>query len=720
MAERRPLDGWRVLVTRARAQAGPLLDLLHEKGATPLLAPAIAVESPRGDVLARLDDALDALESYDWLVFTSTNAVESVALRLDQRGRGWPAGPCVAAVGRATARVLSERGVAVAFVPETHSSAGLAADLPLREGDRVLAPVGDLADDALAAGLKARGALVDVVTAYHTVADEETGASLQRLLREEKPDAVAFASPSALRNTCAALGDEAAVLFATVVVACIGPTTAAAARAAGLQPRVTATVQTMKGLVEALEEYSANMNDEKTQAQTVGAPADPAEDPRNGTPEAGAPSRNEKGTTASEALFAEAREYIPGGVDSPVRAFKAVGGTPRFIERGEGAYLYDADGNKYIDYVLSYGPLIAGHAPAPIVAALQDAVTRGTSYGAPTRLETELAKRVKRAQPHMELTRFVSSGTEATMSALRVARAYTKRDVIVKVEGGYHGHSDGLLARAGSAAMTLGVPDSPGVPAAVAATTINIPFNDLAALEKALTTFEVAAFIVEPIPANMGVVLPNEDYLKEARRLTQEYGSLLIYDEVITGFRVAFGGGAELYGVEPDLTCLGKIIGGGLPVGAYGGRRAIMSLVAPLGPVYQAGTLSGNPLAMTAGVALLDLLAAPGVYETLDRLSARLHSGLLAQAKAHDVPAYSVRIGSIGTLFFTPGPVTDYATARASNTAHYARFFHGMLERGVYLAPAQFEAVFVALVHDEHDIDATIAAAAEVFTAGLS
>ncbi len=417
----------------------------------------------------------------------------------------------------------------------------------------------------------------------------------------------------------------------------------------------------------------------------------------------------------SERLFAEAQELLPGGVSSPVRAFKAVGGTPRFIERGAGPYLFDVDGNRYVDYVLSYGPLIAGHAHPRIVEALRDASGRGTSFGAPTRLEVELARRIRKAMPSMELVRFVSSGTEATMSALRVARAFTGRDAVIKIEGGYHGHSDGLLARAGSGAMTLGVPDSPGVPTAVAANTITIPFNDLGALEAALTATPAAAFILEPVPANMGVVPPAPGYLTAARELTRRHGTLLVFDEVITGFRVAYGGAQGAYGVEPDLTCLGKIIGGGLPVGAYGGRRDIMALVAPSGPVYQAGTLSGNPLAMTAGLAMLDLLAGPGVYDQLDRAGSRLHDGLLGAARAHGVPVQGTRVGSMGTLFFTSAPVASYADARAADTAAYARFFHGMLERGVYLAPSQFEAAFVSLAHDDEAIEATLRAAAATF-----
>jgi len=413
-------------------------------------------------------------------------------------------------------------------------------------------------------------------------------------------------------------------------------------------------------------------------------------------------------TERSERLFAEAQEVIPGGVNSPVRACRAVGTTPLFIERGEGAYVFDADDNRYIDYVLSWGPLVAGHAHPRVVEALSGALNRGSSFGAPTALETELAHAVRAAVPSMELVRFVNSGTEATMSALRLARAYTGREVIVKLEGGYHGHSDGLLAKAGSGPLTLGAPDSPGVPAAVAATTVTVPFNDLAALETVLGSYAVAAFILEPVPANMGVVPPAPGYLAGVRELTQRHGALLILDEVMTGFRAAYGGAQALYDVRPDLTCLGKIIGGGLPVGAYGGRREIMAMISPSGAVYQAGTLSGNPLAMTAGLATLALLREPGAYERLESLSARLEQGLREAAQAAGVPATVTRVGSLLTLFFTPGPVTDYATAREADTVRFAAFYRAMRAGGVYLPPSQFEALFVSLAHTEQDIERTI------------
>jgi glutamate-1-semialdehyde 2,1-aminomutase len=398
-----------------------------------------------------------------------------------------------------------------------------------------------------------------------------------------------------------------------------------------------------------------------------------------------------------------------------VRAFGAVGGTPRFIARGKGSAVWDVDGNRYIDYLGSWGPLIVGHAHPGVVAAVQDAATRGTSYGAPIEAELELARLVKAAFPSIDLVRFVSSGTEATMSALRLARASTGRETIVKFDGCYHGHADGLLVQAGSGPLTFGAPDSPGVPAGAAAQTLSVPYNDLSAVRTALEAHpgQVAAVIVEPVAGNMGVVPPEPGFLEHLRGLTREHGALLIFDEVITGFRIARGGAQERYRVTPDLTCLGKIVGGGLPVGAYGGRREILELVAPLGPVYQAGTLSGNPVAMAAGIATLRLLNEPGVYERLDTLAERLVSGLAAAARAANVSFSCNRVGSILTAFFTSQPVVDYASAKRADGRQYGRFFHAMLDRGVYFAPSQFEAAFVSLAHTEADIDASIAAARE-------
>lgn len=415
----------------------------------------------------------------------------------------------------------------------------------------------------------------------------------------------------------------------------------------------------------------------------------------------------------SEQAWQEAQRYLAGGVNSPVRAFRAVGGTPPFIQRGAGARLYDLDGNEYIDYVCSWGALIAGHAHPDVVERLQRAVERGTSYGAPTELETALARRVVELFPSIELVRFVNSGTEATMSAIRLARAATGRAKIVKFTGCYHGHADPLLATAGSGLLTFGIPSSPGVTPGTAADTISLPYNRLEAVEEVFSQAggEIAAVIVEPVAGNMGVVPPAEGFLQGLREITRRHGALLIFDEVITGFRLAPGGAQELFGVQPDLTCLGKILGGGLPVGAYGGRRELMELLAPLGPVYQAGTLSGNPLAMEAGLATLELLRRPGVYERLEALSARLADGLRRAGEEAGVSVTLNRVGSMLTVFFTSEPVTSYETATRADTARYARFHQAMLRRGVYLAPSQFEAAFVSLAHGDEEADRTLEAA---------
>jgi glutamate-1-semialdehyde 2,1-aminomutase len=400
-------------------------------------------------------------------------------------------------------------------------------------------------------------------------------------------------------------------------------------------------------------------------------------------------------------------------VNSPVRAFKAVGGTPLIIDHAQGSRLWDVDGREYIDYVCSWGALILGHAHPDVVAAVADQAERGTSYGMTSPLEIELGERIARAVPSIERIRFVSSGTEATMSAIRAARGFSKRDVILKFEGGYHGHADSFLVQAGSGLATLGISSSPGVPDAIAHLTLNAPYNDLAAVEQIFRAHpeKIAAVIVEPVAANMGVAPPVEGFLKGLRELTRRDGALLIFDEVITGFRVALGGAQQLYGVAPDLTTLGKIIGGGLPVAAYGGRRDIMERVAPLGPVYQAGTLSGNPLAMRAGLAMMPRLEASGFYDALNRKAERLANGLRA-ALAESRVAGQVNIaGSLLTLFFTPEPVRDYAGAKKSDAARFAAFFREMFDRGIFLPPSQFEALFVSAGHSDADIDATIAAA---------
>ncbi|MBI4295948.1 MAG: glutamate-1-semialdehyde 2,1-aminomutase [Chloroflexi bacterium] len=412
----------------------------------------------------------------------------------------------------------------------------------------------------------------------------------------------------------------------------------------------------------------------------------------------------------SEQLFQEAQRYLPGGVDSPVRAFKAVGGTPPFIARGKGSKIYDVDGNEYIDYVCSWGPLIAGHSHPQVVEALKRAVELGTSFGATTELELTLAKAVCSAMPSVEMVRFVNSGTEATMSALRLARAFTGRDKIIKFDGGYHGHGDGLLVKSGSGLATLGIPESPGVPASYAQNTLSAPYNNLDAVTQLFQNYpkDIAAVILEPVAANMGVVPPKPGFLSGLRKLSKDSGALLIFDEVITGFRVHYGGAQALYGIVPDLTCLGKIIGGGLPVGAYGGRREIMEMMAPVGKVYQAGTLSGNPLAMTAGIETLKILRQPGTYDLLESRSIALEKGIKESASRAGIHAYVSRVASLLTVFFSAGPVEDYNSALKADTSRFGHFFHHLLKSGIYWPPSLFEAAFVSLAHGDEDIATTL------------
>ena len=427
--------------------------------------------------------------------------------------------------------------------------------------------------------------------------------------------------------------------------------------------------------------------------------------------------RNGVTLTRSHALFEEAQKLMPGGVNSPVRAFRGVGGEPVFIDHANGPYLYDVDKNRYLDYVQSWGPMILGHGHPAVLEAVTRAAMRGFSFGAPTEAESTLAQLVIESVPSIDIVRFVNSGTEATMSALRLARAYTGRNKIVKFSGCYHGHADLLLVQAGSGVATMGLPDSPGVPAEATSNTLIAPYNDSAAVEELFRAYpaDIAAIIVEPAAANMGLVLPLPGFLENLRSLCTTSGALLIFDEVMTGFRVALGGMQQRTGIMPDLTCLGKIIGGGLPVGAYGGRQEIMQLVAPLGPMYQAGTLSGNPLAMAAGIATLQELRKPGQYEKLERKGQLLGEGIEQVLLETDGAIQFVRIGGIFCLFFTDQPVTDWESAKRSDTGRFGRYFRAMLERGIYLAPSQFEAAFVSAAHTDQDVESTVRAAEEAF-----
>ena len=424
-------------------------------------------------------------------------------------------------------------------------------------------------------------------------------------------------------------------------------------------------------------------------------------------------------TTKSRAAFKKANLFIPGGVNSPVRAFRSVGGDPLFIKKAKGVILEDIDGNPFIDYVLSWGPMILGHAHSKVVQAILKAAKEGTSYGAPCQAETELAQLIVQAVPSIDQVRLVNSGTEAVMSAIRLARAYTKRDSILKFEGCYHGHADHLLVKAGSGLATLGIPDTPGVPHAFARHTLTAPFNDIKATEKLIHKHaqDLAAIIVEPVAGNMGVVPPRDEFLPWLRMITKKYDILLVFDEVITGFRVHFGGAQSRFTVIPDLTCLGKIIGGGLPIGAYGGRKDIMQMIAPAGPVYQAGTLSGNPVAVAAGLETLHQLKKPGVYKELEKQSKELAEGLREAAQQANIPYFQTRVGSMLGGFFTQGPVTDFASAKKSDTNRYAQFFHSMLQRGIYLAPSQFEAMLLSSAHSDTHIKKTITAANQAFSA---
>jgi glutamate-1-semialdehyde 2,1-aminomutase len=677
-----PLAGRTILVTRPRRQSQPLADALRELGATVVEAPAIAIEPP-SDFQA-LDEAISRLATYDWLVFTSVNAVESFFDRLSE-ARPEAKTPKLAAIGPATEESLRERGLRADVVPEKHVAEELFRAIAERgevKKKRFLLPRADIAREALPELLRTEGATVDTVVAYQTVPAGEEMRRASELVERGAVDAVTFTSASTARSFFAHVDPRGFEKCARAFS--IGPITSTALRSLGVTPAVEAERFTNEGLVEAILRYFAG---------------------------ADILSRMDR----SEKLYRESLQYMPGGVNSPVRAFRGLDMAPRFIVSAEGSRIRDEDGREYIDYIGAYGPHILGHGHPAVVDAIERALARGTSFGAPTALELELAKTICDFVPSIESVRLVSSGTEATMSAIRLARAATRQDGIIKFEGCYHGHGDSFLIRAGSGALTMGVPDSPGVPEALASLTYVARYNDL---DSVATIFEaqkggIAALIVEPIAGNMGVVLPADGFLKGLRDLCDRAGALLIFDEVMTGFRVARGGAQELYGVRPDLTTLGKVIGGGLPVGAYGGRRDLMELVAPAGPMYQAGTLSGNPLAVSAGLAQLEVLARTNGWERLEASGRRLERGLLDILSRLGLPFAVNRVGSMLTLFFSEGAVSDFESATRSDTKRHAVFFRGMLERGVHLPPSQYEALFLSLAHGTEDLDRTLEAAEE-------
>jgi glutamate-1-semialdehyde 2,1-aminomutase len=677
-----PLAGRTIMVTRPRRQSQPLADALRKLGATVVEAPAIRIEPPSD--FGPLDEAIARLATYDWLVFASVNAVEAFLDRLSETRPGTPL-PRIAAIGPATEESLRERGLRADVVPEKHVAEELFRAIAERgdvAGKRFLLPRADIARETLPELLREAGATVDAVVAYRTVSAENEMRMASELVERGAVDAVTFTSASTARSFFAHL--DARTFETRARAASIGPITSSALRSLGIAPAVEAEIFTTEGLVDAILRHYAG---------------------------ADILSRMDR----SEQLYRESREYMPGGVNSPVRAFRGLDMAPRFIVSAKGCRLRDEDGREYIDYIGAYGPHILGHGHPEVVSAVERALARGTSFGAPTALELALAKKIRDFVPSVESVRLVSSGTEATMSAIRLARAATRRDGIIKFEGCYHGHGDSFLIRAGSGALTFGIPDSPGVPAALASLTCVARYNDLDSVARIFEAQKdaIAALIVEPVAGNMGVVAPAEGFLRGLRELCDRSGALLIFDEVMTGFRVARGGAQELYGIRSDLTALGKVIGGGLPVGAYGGRRDLMELVAPAGPVYQAGTLSGNPLAVSAGLAQLDVLEKENGWKRLDAAGQRLEHGLRGILSDRGLPFAVNRVGSMLTLFFSEGPVTDFESATRSDTKKHAVFFRGMLERGVHLPPSQYEALFLSLAHEDADIDQTLEAAKE-------
>lgn len=690
------LSGRVIATTRQESPADRLRQLLESEGATVLDWPTLRFEAPSD--AAALARARAALEdgAFDWAVVTSARAVPALG-----GGQGVPGAVRVAAVGRATEEALRSAGWRVEVTGEGDARdlvEAMSGAFDLR-GARVLFPAASLAGSVLEDGLRGFGASVARVEAYRTVISPPDAARVRSDLAAGV-DAVAFASPSAVAALKEALGNAWPHALEGVGLASIGPSTARALVEGGLDAgRIeTADPPSLEGLVEACV---ASIESTKRKEIMSGS------------------MKQETGaaTARSEALLERARKTIPGGVNSPVRAFKGVGGTPRFVKAASGAFLDDVDGNHLLDYIGSWGVMVLGHAHPAVRRALTSAVERGTSFGTPTEGEVELAEEIVSRVPGIDVVRLVSSGTEATMSAIRLARAATKRDRIVKFRGGYHGHGDAFLVEAGSGAATLGVPSSPGVPAGTARDSLVAEFNDLDSVRSLFDAHEgeIAAVIVEPVAGNMGCIAPAEGFLEGLRGLTQERGALLVFDEVMTGFRVAEGGAQARYGVIPDLTTLGKVIGGGLPVGAYGGREDLMRLIAPDGPVYQAGTLSGNPLAVAGGLATLRYIREEaGVYDHLERLGSMFDHGFADLGQRLGMPLRWNRVGGMGSLFFSGDPVVDWPSAAASDRERFNTFFHGMLERGIHLPPSPFEAWFWSYAHTEDDVERTLKAAEEI------
>ncbi len=684
------LSGARFVTTRHEDPDDPLLHGLRAEGAEVRTWPALAFRESRDpDALTK---ALGELHRFDWLAFTSPRAARVVTARGPWRegfGR-------VCAVGEPTAEVLREGGWPVHAVGGGGGAQGLVDTLaqgePLR-GTRVLFFAGSRARATLRSGLEARGAQVAQVETYHTEIVPPDGIAVRQDL-SQGVTAILFASPSAVRAVSEVLGNAMGSALGGAEAVAIGPTTAAALEQEGIRARLAAEAS-VEGLISACIDIAGGEQRETMDSKKF----------------------EEQGR--SPELLERAWRVMPGGVNSPVRAFKGVGGTPRFIRGADGAFLEDVDGRRLLDFVGSWGVMVLGHNHPSVRRALTEAVTRGTSYGAPTEGEILLAETIVRLVPGVEVVRMVNSGTEATMSAIRLARAATGRDRVVKFRGGYHGHGDAFLVEAGSGAATLGVPSSPGVPRGTAANSLVAEFNDLSSVAALFEAHpeEIACVIVEPVCGNMGCVPPVDGFLQGLKTLCSEQGALLIFDEVMTGFRVARGGAQERYGVTPDLTTLGKVIGGGLPVGAYGGRADLMRRIAPDGPVYQAGTLSGNPLAVAAGLAALRYLEEEdAVHAHLDSLGRIFDEGFADLARRLGIPMRWQRAGGMGSLFFSEGEVTDWPSVTASSRERFNALFHGLLEKGIHLPPSPFEAWFWSFAHTSDDIERTLQAAEAVMT----